>query len=447
MNKKHQLFSLLALVLSLSVQNVSAFWQSVGTLNVPNHNYNFIATTPDGNLLATTYYSAALDAKPANIPALLIVNPTTPNPQVHELNNSLFKPQRGYGGVACDEQGNFYVSGDTGEQNTAFLRKYKSDGSPDPSFGNNGVINPGLRCLGIDLFGNYLIVAIEWGRVWIYDRFNGRKLGELNQTPETFFMRDIAIDPKSMRMFGVAEGAILTFGGGAPWNPLQYQFRQLSPKTSDARSGEGISIDPLRRTVLNTPIPGNALLELEGSGKINRYQISTAAPDAHLADSAISADGQFLFISDIRGQKIHVMQRNVDQVIASTGRVSSNATTTSVGTRGTVPDPDWRQSYESVIQEARQSGRPMLIYFRKEGVSEQFEDNVILTDPFNKRANDGNFVCVFEDVARSRLLAYNFGVYRIPHITILDANGNTVQEFTYNIDANELFGAMESVSK
>lgn len=440
---KHFLLACLVLLIpALS----PAEWQSVGKLNVPPYFYSFLAPTPDGNLLAVTINSSDLKSAPKEIPALLIVNPASGNPRVLELSRVAFESQRGYGGVACDEEGNFYVSGDTGQVETSFIFKYNSDGTPNTQFGTNGQLFPGRRCLGMDVFGPYLLVAMDWGRIWVFDRFTGRKVSELKQTPSPFYMRDIAIDPKSLRIFGVAEGGLLTFGNGAPWAPEQYQFKQLSQKTSEARSGEGVSIDPLRRTVLNTPIPGNVLNEVQGNGAVNRYLIATAAQDAHLADSVLSADGQFLFVSDMKARTIHVMQRNVDKIIAATGQVSSRGTTTSVGSTGSIPTPEWSLSYETAIEDARKQQRPVIVYFRSQGVTDDFEKNVILTDPFNKRANDGKFVCVFEDVSKSRLLARGFGVYRVPHISIIYPNGTVAKDFTYNINAEELFNTMETVS-
>ncbi|MDX1973435.1 MAG: hypothetical protein SFY68_12960 [Candidatus Sumerlaeia bacterium] len=440
---KHFLASLFSLLLPMVA---SANWVNVGKLNVPPYYYSFLAPTPDGNLLAATFNSTPLNTPPTDLPALLIVNPASEAPQVLELSRVSFQPQRGYGGIATDEEGNYYVSGDTGDATTSFIMKFNRDGSQNAQFGANGTLLPGRRCLGMDVFGPYLVVAMDWGRIWVFDRFTGRKSGELEQTPSPFFMRDIAIDPKSLRIFGVAEGGLLTFGNGTPWLPKEYKFRQLAPKSAEPRSGEGISIDPLRRTVLITPIPGNTLNEIQGNGQINRFPITTATPDAHLADSVLSFDGQYLFVSDMRGRTIHVMQRNVDQIIAATGRVSATGTTSAVSGQGTVPAPQWNLSYEAVIEEARTQKRPIIIYFRSAGATDDFENNVMLTDLFNQHAHNGNYVCVFEDVSKSRLLAYKFGVYRVPHISIISPYGGTAAEFTYQINADDLFKAMNAVA-
>lgn len=86
----------------------------------------------------------------------------------------------------------------------------------------------------------------------------------------------------------------------------------------------------------------------------------------------------------------------------------------------------------------------MIVYFRKDGVevSNRFENEVLLTDQFNQRAQ--GFVCVFEDLAFNPLLAYRFGVFRVPHIAILDGQGGTVAEMRHPINSQELFAAMET---
>ncbi len=417
-----------------------ANWQSAGTMALPSHNYTFLAATPSGDLLAATFYSTAADSPPRAQPALLIRNPGSGNPQVIELCSSVFPANRGYGGIACDPTGSFYVSGDTGDPETSFVRKFAPDGSPDLVFGTNGEIRPGRRCLGMDIFGEQLLVAQDWGRVAVFRADNGKPIGELPKPEGEFFVRDIALDPKSMRVFGVAEGGIVTWGNGTPWQPTDYGFRRISQKTRDPIAGEGISIDPIRRTVLITPIPGNVLNEVHGSGQINRYFVATAAPDAHLGDSVMSFDGETLFISDLKQHTIHTLRRRLADVGAGQAtQAVANATT------GGVPAPVWHQSYEAIVRQARDDDQPMLVYFRKGNVKscQDFESQVLLTDQFNR--NTAGITCVFEDLNRNRLLAYRFGVYRVPYIVMLDGGGNQVAESVHPIEPEQLFVSMQNL--
>lgn len=417
-------------------------WESAGTVALPQWNYTFLSATPSGNLLAVTVNSAAADSPPKDLPALLIRNPSGPSPEVVELCRTSFAPNRGYGGIACDPSGSFFVSGDTGETATSFIRKFSENGAPDATFGTRGEIRPNRRCLGVEVFSEYLLVAMDWGRIGVFRTDNGSMIGELPKTSENWFLRDVTIDPKSLRVFGSGEGGILTWGRGTPWAPLQYDFRVLAPRSAQPRAGEGLSIDPIRRSVLISPIPGNTLCEVHGSGAIDRYQVLSAAPDTHLSDSVMSFDGTTLFISDARDRKIHRMSRR----IADTG-AAAQIQTVANATTGGVPSAAWVPSYEDSVRQARDAGQAMLVYFRKADVKNcaDFEAGVLKTDQFN--INAPGMVCVFEDISLSPLLAYKFGVYRVPHIVLLDRTGNQVAEYRHPIAPEELFKAMQSAKK
>lgn len=454
----NNLASPLLLLLTLLIPSgLLANWQSVGTLNIPEYNYSFLAATPSGDLLATTFYSAPETNPPANMPAVLIRNPSAQRPEVLEVMRARFHPNRGFGGVACDSTGAFFVSGDTGETSTSFVRKFNPDGTPATAFGNNGELVPGFRCLGLVVFGEYLLLAVNWGLVQVYNKDTGRLVGTTSRLGEVVYVRDLAIEPSTMRIFGVAEGAVVSWGHGAPWNPTQYRFQQISPKAGDLRSGEGLSIDAIRRSVLVTPIPGNTLLEIEGINRSRRHLVSTANPETHLADSVLSFDGSTLYISDMRDRKIHVMRRNMEEVrreldvIAQQRRESVTRQVAAAGGRvenlpGNVPAPTWHRSYTEIVQRARTEGKPMVVYFRSphSDKARDFEREILLTDDFNRHAQ--GYYCVFEDVTRDQLLAFNFGVYRIPHIVVLDPAGNTRAEFTWDIEKEPLLQAMQATA-
>jgi hypothetical protein len=444
-------------------------WRSVGVLNVPRAPYSFLAATPQGNLIATVHNNAPSNSAPQPRPAYLIVNPTTASPQVNTLSNVEFEPQRGYGGVACDLFGAFYVTGDTGDRSSSFIRKYQPNGQPDTSFGQGGAVFPGYRCLGVQVMGRYLVVAVDWGEVLVLDSSNGSMLGQLPKADGEYFLRDIALDPSTMDIYGVSEGAVISWTGGAPWLPDRYQFQQNSDKNTEPKSGEGISFDPSRRLALITPIGGNTLLSVNQDGSVEQTIVRTAKPDAHLADSVLSFDGQFLFISDIRDQKIHVMRRQLPQPeeleypsgaqqqvagSASGGGAYQATQASGYGTPAARPTPaptaaqsaapTWHRSYTQVVEQSRREGKPMLLYFRKDGLKKclDFESNILLSPEFNQRAN--RFTCVFEDVGANPLLAYQFGVFRVPHLVLLDSRGQPVRKFVFNINTASLFRALEN---
>ena len=94
-----------------------------------------------------------------------------------------------------------------------------------------------------------------------------------------------------------------------------------------------------------------------------------------------------------------------------------------------------------------QAPRSADIYFRKADVPTcaRFEEAVLRTDQFNEKA--AGMACVFEDMARDALLAYRFGIYRVPHVVILDKNGNQVGEFRHPVAPDALFQAMETAKQ
>lgn len=438
-----------AAVLLLPAGKAGAQWEPYRTLAIPSYNYSFLAATPNGDLLAGTFNSTDPGSAPRDLPALLIRNPASDNPEVVELSRVSFEPQRGYSGIASDAEGNYFVSGDTGDPNTSFVMKFNADGSRDRSFARDGVLLPGRRTMGMEVLGRFLIVTVDWGQLLVYDASSGRQIGATRRPDRPIYVRDISIDPRSMRIFGVAQGGVVTWGRSAPWNAGEYAFRPITQARTEPRAGEGISVDPFRRTVLITPVRGNVLLEIEGSGRTTQTIVSTAGTDAHLCDNVISFDGTRLYISDMIGTAIHVLRRDPPEVDVQVARgAPGTAAPSNIGESGEIaPRPTWHRSYTEVVQMARETNRPMIVYFRRPEFQrcEEFERDTLLTNEFNLRARD--FVCVFEDVTRNRLLAYRFGAFRIPHLTILDPRGETLAEFSFDIPADQLFAAMEAATQ
>ncbi len=421
-------------------------WFSAGTLNLPAYNYSFLAATPSGDLIAVTFNSMGLSEPPREIPALLIKDPTGPAPQVIELCRIAFSPQRGYSGLASCFDGSFFVSGDTGDPATSFIRKFRADGSPDTTFAAGGELKPNRRCLGIDVIGQYLLVAMDWADIKTLDVNTGEIKGSLPKPPEgTVYVRDIAIDPRTMEVFGVAEGSVVMWEGGAPWNPEAYTFRRLTQPAGKLRAGEGISIDPLNRAALILPVPGNKMLSITADGKTLETVVSSALPTTDLTDSVLSFDGNTLFISDMVGKKVHILRRaaGADVASAATPPAAAVPAAPASASGAAVAKTQWTRSYLESVEQASARRQPMVVYFRQDGIQKcvDFENNVLLSSEFDRRAQ--GFVCVFEDLAVNRLFAYRFGVFRIPHVVVLDANKNIQGVFTFDIRPEDLFSAMD----
>ncbi len=141
----------------------------------------------------------------------------------------------------------------------------------------------------------------------------------------------------------------------------------------------------------------------------------------------LSFDGTTLFVSDQAGKTIHVLKRTVEQpevIAGSPGALRRVAPALAAATGGAaIPPPHWYSPYTEVVQSAREQGKPMLVYFRRDGVKKanDFEATVLKSADFNQRAQ--RYICVFEDVSRNTMTAYKFGAYRVPYVAVLDRNG------------------------
>ncbi len=432
-------------------------WQPAGTLPLPSNTYSFLAATPSGDLLAATFNVKGVDEPPVSLPVYLIKNPTSPNPSLTVLLEYSFTGSRGYGGIACDDSGNIYLSGDTGDASTCFVRKFFANGQPDTSFGTNGEIKPARRCLGLDVIAHYLFLAVDWGQIQVYNASTGQLMGSLPRVegPENLtYIRDIAVEPGTLRVLGVSAGNVVEWDGGTPLNPDRYTFKVLATMNGRIRAGEGISIDPLFSAALASPIPGNILIEVFDNQNVRKTTITTAQSSTHLVDSVVSFDGSLLFVSDIIGRKIHVLNRDIraltqqpsdSQIPPTPSATSPVPTPTPVS--GPVQQVKWYMSYREGLQVQSGMRKPMIVYFRRKGLEkcEDFERQVLFTPTFNSRAQ--NFICVYEDVTSNPLLAYRFGIYRVPYLIVVDANNRIAGKFVYNIDPNTLYQIMGSVGR
>ncbi|MEQ8822305.1 MAG: hypothetical protein RLY93_18880 [Sumerlaeia bacterium] len=422
-------------------------WISQGTLQVPGYPYAFLATTPGGDLLVTTFNEAD---KPAHVPVLLIRKPTSPNLSVETVTTFLFDSQRGYSGVACQTNGSFFVAGDTGSAGSSFIRKLRPDGTLETAFGNHGHVRPGQRTLGIDVMGDYLLVAFAWGKIGILRASDGAILASLPDAGETVLLRDIAIDPGTLDVWGVAQGEVYRWSDGTPWTPETYTRHLMVRFPGRIRAGEGVSVDPLTKSALVLPAPGNVLASLSADATSSRNLVASAREDSELTDCSLSADGKTLFISDLEGARIHVMQRHgmAPQKTATpsppharkAGPFQGSSSPYETKTR-------WHHSHEGVLELASQYRKPTLLYFRSPNDSEclLFEESVLLTPHFDAVVQ-GEIMCVFEDVEDNLITAGRLGVFQVPYVILIDASGVQVARFPRAIRPPALFGALESLN-
>lgn len=143
------------------------------------------------------------------------------------VDSHIFDGQRGYSGIAISHEGMLYVSADGGSPEKSFIKKITLEGKVDPNFGNDGLVKgTNHRFLGLDVVGDYLLVAVDWGNVQILSTRDGKMLNELRAT-EDIYICDIAVNPRSNEIYGIAAGSIYRWKGGSPVEPATYKFERL----------------------------------------------------------------------------------------------------------------------------------------------------------------------------------------------------------------------------
>lgn len=425
--------------------NIFAQWRFGGRVNLPDYHYSFLATNPQGNLLAVTFNTSR--EHDAELPALLIRNPTSSRPEVIELSRETFSFLRGYSGVACDDFGNYYVSSDNGISETSFIRKYLPDGTPDNSFGSAGRIRPGLRVLGIDVVSNYLFAAVEWGIIHIYNINDGSFVAQIRSNDAVgLYIRDISVEPTTMDIYGIVQGGVVVWQGGSPWNPGGYSFRIVTEQQIDEpRSGEGILFDPVERRVIISPRSEPTLQFVNSNGLSSGIVLRGLRPGAAFCDSALSYDSRTLFISDMSLQSIYYMQRPLEDSSIVDASVSTTEDVPEITPPSTPLQPlRWYTSYNDALKISRQQNKPMVLYFGKRDLPQgrKVEQEVLISDAFNYYAQ--GFIPIRIDADRDPMLGIRLGVYRLPTILVADARGDILGRFVYNIDKEQLFRTLRA---
>jgi hypothetical protein len=448
----YRLKTLLIIILFTSISLVVfAQWYPAGTLALPRHSYTFLKTTSSGDLLAVTFNDSVVSQQTAEMPTLLIKNPLSGNPEIRILCQVAFKPDHGYSGVTCDASGNIYVSADTGEATTSFIRKFNQDGSPDPSFGTQGEIRPGKRCLGIDVAGNHILCAVDWGEIYFYDTSTGSLLGKTPKASEGFeYVRDIAIDPSTGHIFGVVEGSTVLWEGGSPANPAGYRFRTLTPKVGTRIACEGIAFDPFSQSALTIPVPRNTFLKVDARGKDEKTLISDALQATHIVDLAVSPEGIILFMSALETRSVYVFQRTVPEKKSQPATSPASAPIPSaVPSKKSVQigPVTWYISHPDIMVEAQSTQKPLLLYFRKENDLKclELETTILTGEAFIQKATD--FFCVFEDINSNPALSPRFAIDMVPEIVLLDSTGTHVGSAKINISSDLLSTLMDLALK
>jgi len=270
----------------------------------------FLAVTPEGHIAVAPFNTGrgADAAGNADIPVIVVANPLTANPTLHQVCNNRFPAKRGYSGIAVDGEGSYFVSADTGDGNTSWIRKFRSNGQPDEAFGKKGELATGVRYLGLAVHGKHLISTASFAKLRVYDSQTGREISAATIFNEPPSVRDICIDPTTQNVYGVAQAAIWVWEAGTLDAAARFRFRRLSTDMGPSIAGEGIFFDPLAAKAAIPLQKQSALMSVGADGKPEESKVPTKGQGA-IVDGVVLPNGSALFLSDSRQNQIHVFRR------------------------------------------------------------------------------------------------------------------------------------------
>jgi len=436
---------------------VLAGWETSGSLQLPQLEspYSFLASTPQGELIATTFNEGP---ERRNLPVLAIKVAENGSASMRTVCTNEFESYRGYSGVACDHEGNIYLSADMGDPARCWVRKYRPDGTFDLSWGKQGSLQPGRRCLGVEVWDDRLLLLVDWAQVLCFDTKTGvSKGGTSAPSLRNVLVRDIMIDATTLSILGVAAGGLVAWEGGTPQQPQGYEFRQLTPSTVSPMAGEGIALDPLGGVAMMTPAPGNTIVELRRDGSSRVSVVTQAQPTTRLIDTVTSFDGQSLFVSDFTQRTIHLMRRSANM---QAGWSTPNPEFALAAPRPLPPGQSkapaatqpstvaWYGDYGKSLEYARSQRLPTLVYLRRDSnaACEALESTFLLSPHFTTAALDAQLVCVTVNADEEKLLALRLGFSQPPAILLLTRDGTISSRYESEIVPKELLAGIEKLS-
>jgi DNA-binding beta-propeller fold protein YncE len=444
-------------------------WQFIRPIRLSGYVPVFAATTPAGDIVVTTFNSRPRPG-PVELPVVLIHKPLSPDAQYYVVCKHPFDSLRGYSGIAVDEAGNFYVAADTGNPETSWIRRYKPDGTPDPTFGEGGEIKTGKRMLGLDLAGRFLFSTAAFGELMVFVRETGKLVGSAPRPQSPPFIRDVAADPARQVVYGVAQGAAWVWEEGTFENPAAYKLRRLSPNAGEERAGEGIYFDAVSRRALMPDSRTGNLLSVGSDDAVRSSRITEPTPNFNsLADAVLLPDGSTLLITDMAYNTIHVMKRSAAVEAAATeaaAALSAPASTQPASTTGPVATPTiptlppvpqtlgtaqpeelrWLSDYEAAAAEARNAGKLLILFGRAPDVplSQEIEKGYLASPEFADAAKP--FILCRLDVTRQRQLALKLGIFRVPYLGVYSSDGNRLAVFLGKMDGTEVSAKLKQLA-
>lgn len=417
----------------------ASVWEFDGSIVVPAQNTLFLAADSRGHVYATSFNSRPVAAE---IVAIQIRHPSTPDPKVKVFDRFVAPPQRGYAGVAVDGADNIYLSVDAGDAYPSFIRKYLPTLNPDTSFGHGGVLaSREIRVLGLTAYKNRILAAVSWGRFLVIDS-QGRFLGMTPPPAHQSFVRDIAYVPATRRIYGIDRGGLCAFIGGSLDDVRGYTLEEVVAPRSAPRSGEGIFYSSLTNELFYTNRLGSGLgiYPLDGSppGLIPATMSGNGAVEP--ADAVMSPDGRYLYVSDLRAPQV-VRYRRVDVRVRPRDTAPPQRPPSDRATRPEAPG-QWLDSFDRAASLAASTGQRIVLFCHSPVAPRSLEvERTVLTDKFRKKFP--NVLWVKVDAAGDPSVSIRFGVYKLPTLLVFDATGRELERFVGEVSPSQLAAALE----
>ncbi len=420
-----------ALVLAHSPSSRAASrWEFDANIYVPSPNTLFLAIDSRGNVYATSFNSRTVEAE---VLAMRIDSPAKTKPSVTIFDRYLAPPQRGYAGVACDGSDNIYVSLDAGEGQPSFIRKYLPTLAIDEKFGNGGTLaTRQVRVLGLTAHKNKVLAAVSWGRFLAIDS-QGNFLGMTPTPAITAYIRDIAYDPDTGRVYGVDRDGIFVFTGGSLDHLAKYTLRELIAPKSIPKAGSALFLNKKTNELFYTD---------RTAGGLNIYPLDGGQPglipagmDGHAAfepaDAVASPDGRYLYVSDLRAPQI-VRYRYVGPVSVDRTKKKQEAkpspTPTAAPSSPSKRTELWITSFDEAKRLALRDGKMIVVFLHSPLASRSVEvAEKVFTENFLREFE--GVIWVRLDVALDQRPLTEFGIYRVPAVLVLDPQGQEQQRF------------------
>jgi hypothetical protein len=326
-----------------------------------------------------------------------------------------------------------------GDSIPSYIRKFKPTLEPDLNFGNKGALATNeLRVLGLTAYKKRILAAVSWGRFLAIDS-DGRFLGVTRPLPGGMDVkiRDIDFIPETQTVVGADRDGVFIFAGGTLDDLSRYTVRPLIPVKGVPKAGSAVYFGALTNEIFYTDGSngGMSIVSISGApaGSI-RNDFSTRGP-LQAADTVMSWDGNYLYVSDLRAPQI-LRYRKAGAVVPPA--VASPAIAPPAGMTPAPPDSglpipgpttsNWLDSLDAGFAAAAGGGRKVVVLFGAPMAEKSREIELgVLNEQFRRLFPDAAWVKVDVSAMPDAMTRYNF--YKVPVVIIFSGDRKELKRF------------------